>query len=140
MRYIVEAVVAREESVAVVAYSEVLDSCGFGVGDILARYVVGDKVDYHLHACVVSAVDKGLELLDALVDVYSDVGVDVVVVFYRIGRACASLHYMGIVAVYAVAAVIGLVGVLDYSGIPDVGHTEPFYAFEGFFCDIVHFA
>ena len=108
---------------------EVLDSCGFGVGDILARYVVGDKVDYHLHACVVSAVDKGLELLDALVDVYSDVGVDVVVVFYRIGRACASFHYMGIVAVYAVAAVIGLVGVLDYPVYQMWVSTEPFLCF-----------
>ena len=94
--------------------------------------MIWHEVDYHLHACVVCAVDKCLEFLDAAVYVDGYIGVDIIVVLDGIRRTGAPFHYMWIVAVYAVAGVIGLVGVLYHSGVPYMCYSKPFYAFENF--------
>ena len=58
MRDVVETVVAGEESVAIIANSEVAYTCRFGIGAVLARYMVRYEVDYDFHACIMCAVDQ----------------------------------------------------------------------------------
>lgn len=77
--------------------TEILDTCGSHVGMIATGRVIGHKVDYHFETGIVSAGHKSLELGHALIDIDSDIGIDIIIVLDRIGRAGLAFHHMGIV-------------------------------------------
>ena len=80
------------------------------------------------------------ELAHACGDVLGDVGVDVVVVGDGVGASGAAFDDVGVVAGDAVAGVVGVVGVLDDAGVPDVGDAERAYMVEDGGGDEVEFA
>ena len=86
--------------------------------------MIGHKVDDHLHPGVMRAGDKSLKLPYAVIDLNRDVRIHVIVILYRIGRSSLALDHGGIIAVYAVGAVVGLIGMFDYSRIPHVSHAK----------------
>ena len=129
-RYVVEVVVAVEKFCGVVAFAEVFYAAWGFVAVVLPAYMVGDEVHYHVHAALVGAVDQSLEFFDTLVDILGDVGVNIIVVGYRIWRAGFSLDDMGVMAGYAVAGIVGCMGMFYDAGIPHGGDSEFLYGAE----------
>ena len=123
-RYIVEIVVRCEEHLVVVALPEVFDARSLGVGMVLARHMVGHEVDYHFQARAVRALHQRLEFFHAAGYVHGKVGVDIVVVGYGIGASGMAFYHMRVVARYAVAGIVGVVGMLYHARIPYVRGAE----------------
>ena len=46
--------------------------------------VIGHKVDYHIHTGIMRACHECLKLIHSLVDIDSDVRVDVIIILYGI--------------------------------------------------------
>ncbi len=109
MGYVVEVVVAVKEAVLIVAFAEVRHVGRTGIRHILARHVVGDKINYHLHSGVMRTLYQRLEFLHALLDIDGYVRINVVIILYGIRRSGFAFDHMRIVAVYAVLAVVRLV-------------------------------
>lgn len=78
---IVEVVVSFEETILLIVCAEVVCAFGAVVALVVAGYMVGDEVHYHLHACIVCTIYKGAELLAAGGNVLCKVGVGIVIVF-----------------------------------------------------------
>ena len=91
---------------------------------ILPSDMVGHEVDQHFHSRAVSALDKADKLVHAVRHVDGQIRVDVIVVGYGVGAAGVAFDDMRVVARYAVCRVVGVVGVFDDTGIPDMGETH----------------
>ena len=85
-------------------------------------------------------VAERVEFLHAAVDVDGQIGIDVVIVFYGVGRTGFSLYYMGIVGCDAVGTVVCCRGVLNDAGQPYMGYSEVFQRGDDFVVDVVEFA
>ncbi len=107
---------------------------------VAARHVVGHEVDDHLHPLVVDAGHESLELLHAVLYVGGQIGIDVVVVLYGVGRSGLAFDHVWIVAAYAVTVPVGLLGVLYHAREPDVRHSKLLYAFDDVVVYIVEFS
>ena len=106
---------------------------------ISASYVVGNKVDDNLHSILMSSFNQLVEFLHSLIHINCEVGIDVVVVLYRIRRTCSSLDYIGIVERDAERSVVGNECVFDDSGVPHVSDAQVFDCFEGCIVNVVEF-
>ena len=98
---------------------------------VAAGHVVGHEVDDHLQSCIVGALHQLGELLHAVRHGGRQVGVHIVVVLDGIGRTCLALDCCLVVGADAEVTVVGLRGMLDDTGIPDVGGTQLLDGSEG---------
>ena len=102
--------------------------------------MIGHEVDDDAQAVAVCAVDQVLKLLHPARHILGQVGVDVVVVFYGVGRAGLALDDGGMVRPDVVASVIRLCGVLNEAGVPHVCGAQVAYFPQGFGREVRHLA
>ena len=134
-----EIVGRREKHVFVVVGPQVSHALGCSIAVVLTRNMVGHKVDNHAHASLVCALHQLLKLVAAVGHIDGKVGVNIVIVSYGIGRARIAFHHVRVARRDAVGAVIGLGGMFDDSGIPQVGHSELANRSQHFVVDVVEF-
>ena len=137
VRVIVEIVLRREVPIGAVVASEV--GFGFHVRVILTRHMVRHKVDYHFQAGLVRACHQFFKFLHTVCGVVGQVGVNIVVVAHRVWRPCLAFDNAGVVVVDAVAGVIGLRGVFEYAGVPNVRSAEFFDFGQHAWCEVTEF-
>ena len=115
-------VVLRVESLAlVVVFTQVFHSGRFGVRIILTGHVIGHKVHDETQSGLVCAAHEGFKFSHAVFGTYSQVGVDVVIVFDGIGRTGTAFDDVGIVAAYAIGRIVRLGGVFKQARVPNMG-------------------
>ena len=102
--------------------------------------MVWDEVDDHFQTGAVGALHEIFKLAHTLVGLRGQVGVDVVVVLDGIGRAGGAFHHFGVVAAYAVGAVVRLCGVFQEACVPDVGEAKLSDAVQGGSGKVFHLA
>ena len=117
---VVEVVLRVESHHRVVGLAKILHLLGLADGLVLTGHMVGHKVDDDLQPGLVRTLHQLLELLHALLDVDSQVGVYVVVVGDGIGRTCPAFHHGRMLAWNAVLRVVGRRGMADDAGVPHV--------------------
>ena len=91
-------------------------------------------------ACLMGAGHQLLKLLHALVDIGSQIGVDVIVVGNGIGRACPTLHNCGMLTGDAIGGIVGLGGVTDHTCVPNMAHAHLPDVLQGGGREVVQFA
>ena len=122
--YIVEVVIAVEKFCGIVSRTEVFYAAGSFVAVVLTTYVIRHEVHDHIHAALMCTLYQCLEFLDALVDILGYIGIYVIVVSDGVWRPCLALDDVGIVARYAVACVVGSMGMLYDACVPYCGHSQ----------------
>ena len=135
---VIEVVVEVESLVGLVACTQILDALGTGDGVILAGHMVGHKVHHDLETGVVAALDKRFEFLGASVDIVGDVGTDGIIVADGVGRACIALDDSSRLARQTVLAPVGLGGLLEDAGVPDVVAAQATDTLKSFGRDVTH--
>ena len=133
---IVEIVFRVKEHHGIVAFAKILNTCGFAVALIFARYMVGHEVDDNLETHLVGAVDKGLKLRHTVIDFDCHVGAHVIVVTDGIGRSGIAFNHMWIARRDAVTRIVGGGGMLNDASIPYVRGTQ---RLDGSQCGFVNF-
>ncbi|OAV74815.1 hypothetical protein Barb7_01630 [Bacteroidales bacterium Barb7] len=126
-RHIIEIVAGVKSLACVVMFAEVGNKRALGVRMVLAGYVVGHKVDDNLHACLVRPLNQLFKLLHTVGNTVGKCRIYVVVILDGVGRACRAFHYAAVVFADAVSREIGLGGMFDNAGVPDVGNAQLLY-------------
>ena len=85
--------------------------------------MIGDKVNDHPQSGSVRPVHQPAKVVPPLSRVIRQVGVNIVVVLDRIGRAGPPLHHIGVIV--RDTRVRGGGGMLEDAGIPDMGKAQP---------------
>ena len=106
---------------------------------VLTCHMVGNKVQDDLHASLVRTFNQGFKLSHALLWVFSQVGIYIIIVGDGIRRASFSFHYLGILLRNSVCGIVGGCCMTDDACIPNMGHSHLFYLPEHLLVDIVKF-
>ena len=88
--------------------SEILYTGRRGIRMVAAGSVVRYKIDYHFKTGVMSASNKLLEFTHTVIDIHSQIRVNVIIILYSIWRTCLSFHNMRIIG--RDNALVGVVG------------------------------
>ena len=99
--------------------------------------MVGNNVDDYLHALLVGTGNERFKLFHSARYIYRQVWVDLVVITYRIGRACSTFDDIGVVRTDTDFGEISNHSMMRNSRVPDVGYTQFFDFRQGGFCEVI---
>ena len=123
-RAIVEIVLRVEAMLRVIVLAKIFYPLGLADGVILAGHVVGHKVDDDLKTSLMGALYQCLELLHALIDIDSQIGIDIVIVGDSVRRASLALDDSRMVLGNAIGCIVGLGGMADDACVPNMAHAH----------------
>ena len=121
---VVEIVVGREYYKRIVFLSQIFCSRWFDVRPIFTRYMVGDKVHDHSHACTMCALDQIVEFCHSVGNVRSQFGRYVIIVSDSVRRSCLPLDDFGMAGKNTGIAIIRLSCLLKHTYIPYMRSAE----------------
>ena len=76
---------------------QILNTRRFGIGPVLTGQMVGNKINDKLQPIGMRALDKCVEFGHSPLDVYGQIGIDIIIVFNGVRRPCASVHHQRII-------------------------------------------
>ena len=137
-RTIIEIILRRKGHIRVVIFTQIVHSDRLCHRLVLARHVVRHKVNNHFHALLVGAFEQGVEFCHAMVNVYRQVGVNIIIVRNGVRRSCLAFHHSGMLSWDAMPGIICLSGMANYTCIPNMSNAQAVYLLEHSLVNIVH--
>ena len=117
---IIKVVIHIEGFRHIVALPQILNIGLACVGEILASYVVGHKVDDHLQTGLMRSRHQSFELLHSIGHLVGQIRINIIVVLYGIRRSSLSLHDRRMVFTNAILGVICFCRMLNHACVPNV--------------------
>ena len=93
--------------------------------------MVRHNINQYLHTVLVGALNQSFKFSQPVGRVYRQIGVNAVIVFYRIRRTGAAFYHIGVVQADAISCVVIDYSVVRHPGIPDMAGTQCFNAGQG---------
>src|SRR5574344_2285759 len=94
---VIEIIFWRKGHAGIIVLSQIVLSAGTSDGVILSGNMIGHEVDNHFQLGLMRALDQQLKFRHTVVNVYSDIRIDIVVVGDGIRTACLSLDDSGMI-------------------------------------------
>ena len=135
---VVEIVLRTETKLRVILLTQILDALRLTDGMILTSHMVRHEIDDNLHAGLMSTLYQRLKLLHTLIDIDSQIGIDVVIISNGIGRTGLTFHHGGVVLGYAIGRIVGLSGMTDDTCVPNMAHAHLPDFLQGAGREVVH--
>ena len=139
-RTVIEVVLRVESVLGIVAFAQILYAVGLADAVVLTCHMVGYEVDNDLHARLVGTLDEGFKLLHTLVNIHSQIRIDIVIIGDGVRRSCPTLHHGGVLTGDAVGRIVGHRGVADNASVPDMAHAHLPDLFQGAGREVVQFS
>ena len=95
---VIEVVVGGKVHVDIIVFTQISYALGLAYRVVLTRHMVGHEVHDYLHPRLVRPCDKPLPLLHTLIDVDSQIGVNVIIIGNGIGRTGTPLDHLGVLS------------------------------------------
>ena len=105
---------------------------------ILTGHMIRHEINDHLHASLVGTFYQLFKLLHTLIDIGSQIGVDVIVISDRIGRAGLTLDDGRMIFRNTIGCIIGLGSMTDDTRVPDMAHAHLPDFLQGAGREVVH--
>ena len=121
---IVEVVLRIETLLRVVIGTKIHHALWLADRVVLTGHMVGHEVDNHLQPSSMGTLHQLFKLLHALIDVDSQVGVNIIIIGDGVGRTSLTLHHSRMLARNTILAVVSLRSMTDNTRIPHMTNTH----------------